>query len=146
MNSTFQLDTSTRSSPVKRTRSLYQGDPAAPQIFNAVLDGIASTFMGLAASHGWGLRIDSDTLLSIVLFADNFWLVATSPAELRSMTEAWLGLLKQAGWSAPVDEMTWCTTGEDSHTWEVRIRDQTGQCASLSQAAWIQGTRGMDNF
>ena len=35
------------------------------------------------------------------------------------MTCWWLRLLQRAGWQAPVDEMTWCTTGSDETTWRV---------------------------
>jgi len=55
-----------------------------------------------------------------LLFADNFWLFGCSPKELSEMTSFWLRLLQRAGWQAPVDEMTWCTTGPDETNWQVQ--------------------------
>ena len=42
MKSVFKLDSQTTSAEVERTRSFPQGDPAAPMIFNLVLDTIAA--------------------------------------------------------------------------------------------------------
>ena len=42
MKSVFKLDSQTTSAEVERTRSFPQGDPAAPIIFNLVLDTIAA--------------------------------------------------------------------------------------------------------
>ncbi len=41
MNIIFRLDAGTMSDEIERPRSLPQGDPAAPMIFNLVLDTIA---------------------------------------------------------------------------------------------------------
>ena len=45
MKSIFRLDAETKSSEVPRTRSLPQGDPAAPMLFNLVLDTLAERFV-----------------------------------------------------------------------------------------------------
>ena len=50
------------------------------------------------------------TWVNIILFADNYWLVATDHEMLRAMTETLLALLAEYGWETPVDELTWCTT------------------------------------
>ena len=58
-----------------------------------------------------------------MLFADNFWLFATSPHELTQMGKLWLRLLQRAGWQAPADEMTWCTSAADNEVWRVVLAD-----------------------
>ena len=73
---------------------------------------------------GWGLKIDNSSFVSLLLFADNFWLVATNPIELQNMTAMWLKLLSEAGWQAPIGEMTWCTTGPDDQEWSVVVQNQ----------------------
>ena len=45
MKSIFRLDAETKSGEVPRTRSLPQGDPAAPMLFNLVLDTLAERFV-----------------------------------------------------------------------------------------------------
>lgn len=60
--------------------------------------------------------------MSLVLFADNYWLMSSSPGELSKMITAWLSILKRCGWSTPLDECTWCTTGRDETTsWQVTV-------------------------
>ncbi len=54
MRSVFRLDTETTSGEVKRTRSLPQGDPAAPMLFNLILDTLATRFVALAVLNKWG--------------------------------------------------------------------------------------------
>ncbi len=54
MGSVFRLDTETTSGEVKRTRSLPQGDPAAPMLFNLILDTLATRFVALAVKNKWG--------------------------------------------------------------------------------------------
>ena len=43
----FALDADTMSLPVSRTRSVFQGDPSTPAIFNATLDEAAGKFKWL---------------------------------------------------------------------------------------------------
>ena len=133
VSSTFVLDSSSRSDPIKRTRSLCQGDPAAPTIFNCALDDIAAEFCQSADTHNWGIKLQCGARLSLMLFADNFWIFATSPQELTKMSKLWLRLLHRAGWQAPVDEMTWCTTGPDTNlSWQIHI-DGFGSSYHLKQ-------------
>ena len=78
----FRLDTEATSGEVTRTRSLPQGDPAAPMIFNMILDTLAEKFLVTAATKEWGMRLCDNSWVSLILFADNYWLVATSPTML----------------------------------------------------------------
>ena len=122
--SIFQLESRVASVPVTRSRSLLQGDPAAPSIFNATLDIPASAFLQQASHKGWGCRLDSGTYISLVLYADNFWLFAKSPAQLAEMTLTWLEILRKSGWDVPLREATWCTTGhDDNQHWQVLVQD-----------------------
>ena len=86
MTSIFRLDAETTSCGVTRTRSLPQGDPSAPMIFSM------------------GLRLCDNSWVNLILFADNYWLVATSPQILRAMTSARLRLLGEVGWETPTEE------------------------------------------
>lgn len=121
MSSTFILDDAIRSDPVCRTRSLCQGDPSAPAVFNCVLDDIAEQFCRKANEKNWGIKLGGGQRLSLLLFADNFWLVATSPRELAEMSTLWMTLLSGAGWQAPIQEMTWCTTASDAQNFSVEV-------------------------
>ena len=97
MTSIFRLDTETTSGEVTRTRSLSQGDPAAPMIFNMTLDTVADKFLVAVGTKEWGMRICDDSWVSLILFADNYWLVATSPTMLSAMTNEWLRFLGEVG-------------------------------------------------
>ena len=55
-----------------RLSGLPQGDPAAPAIFNIVLDSAATKFQTMAEKRDWGVQI-GPVRMSILLFADNFW-------------------------------------------------------------------------
>ena len=60
-----------------------------------------------------------------MLFADNFWLVAASAKDLAQMMESWLEILAMHGWTVPLEEASWCTTGDDDDVlWEVRVHRQ----------------------
>ena len=48
-SSVFVLDQRLQTKPISRTRSLLQGDPAAPAIVNATLDVPAAEFLQLAS-------------------------------------------------------------------------------------------------
>ena len=124
--SVFTIDGDTYTDPVSRTRSLLQGDPAAPALFNATLDVPATAFQKKARQEGWGYTLDGNINLSLVLFADNFWLIAKNPNELSKMLKCWLELLAEFGWKVPLEEATWCTTSSDTNThWRVAIDSQT---------------------
>ena len=113
MRSMFRLDPFTQSSPILRTRSLMQGCSCAPKLFNKSLDVPAGKFVRQAGLKKWGISINKKVRVSLVLFADNFWLFAKSKPELETMYEYWVGLLSQGGWSVPHDEAVWATTLPD---------------------------------
>ena len=122
MESVFRLDTETTSGEVKRTRSLPQGDPAAPMLFNLTLDTLDTRFAAHAARNKWGKLLQDGTWVNIILLADNYSLVATSADMLRAMTEKWLDLLAEYVWEAPVSDLTGCSTVTDNERAQFEIR------------------------
>ena len=50
------------------------------------------------------------TYLAIILYADNYWLIARSADVLKKMTTEWLRFLRSYGWDTPLSELTWTTT------------------------------------
>ena len=121
MKRVFKLDAQTTSKEVERTRSFPQGDPAAPMIFNLVLDTLAETFIKTAVQKGWGKRLQDGSWVNLIMFADNYWLVATSAEMLGLMTCEWLRLLEGVGWEAPAEELSWCTTVDDEVKYEITV-------------------------
>ncbi len=122
MTHIFRLDAETTSAEVARTRSFPQGDPAAPIIFNLVLDTIAENFIKTAVNKRWGKRIQDRSGVSLILVADNDWLVATTPEMLSAMTNEWLRLLGGVGWETPTENLTWCTAAEDEFAANIRVK------------------------
>jgi transposase-like protein len=98
MKSIVRLDAETTSGEVERTRSLPQGDPAAPNHFNNTLAILAVKFTILCRRRKWGKELIDGTWVDTILFADSYWLVATSHKMLENMTEAWLYILSEVGW------------------------------------------------
>ena len=101
MKSIFRLDAETTSEHIERTRSLPQGDPAAPMLFSIILDTLAVRFEKMARRSQWGKQLQDDTwgrLDPSFLLADSCWLVATDPGMLERMTVAWLSLLGECCW------------------------------------------------
>ena len=98
-------------------RAIWQGDPFAPHLFNTTLDQIAVRFTATAKKHGWGctLKIGDDTEhLCLLLFADNYWIIATSPQELQQANDCWQSLLREYGWHTDVGDMTFGSTAEET--------------------------------
>ena len=124
MKSIFKLDADTKSEEIERSRSLPQGDPAAPCLFNITLDRLASRFILLCRRKKWGKKLEDGTWVDIILFADNYWLVAVDHKMLENMTKAWLSLLAEYGWETPTEELTWCTTQDDGGTANIVINDK----------------------
>ena len=79
----FRLDTETTSGEVTRTRSLPQGDPAAPMLFNLILDTLATRFVAIAVRNTWGKQLLDGTWVNIILFAGNYWMVARTTIRLE---------------------------------------------------------------
>ena len=105
-------------------------------IFNLVLDTIAEKFIQTAVEKEWGMRLQDKSWFNPILFADNYWLVATSPYMLSDMTNEWLRLLGEAGWETPTEDLTWCTTAQDAFKGEARRR----RSASKLWARWSRST------
>ena len=70
MKSIFRLDAETTSGEIERTRSLPQGDPAAPNLFNNTLDILAVHTRVQAKKVG--KQLVDGTWVDIILFRDNF--------------------------------------------------------------------------
>ena len=109
------LDSVTKTEPVGRTRSAPQGDPGMPTYFNATLHKPASIFVKICQQKEWGWRLSDGHFLGLLLFADNYWLVARSNQTLTIMLKKWLELLRLWGWDTPSDELSYGTTAPDEH-------------------------------
>ena len=138
--STFVLDNEVKSDRIPRTRSLLQGDPAAPAIFNAALDIPAGRFCKHARRKGWGIQLENGTNVSLILFADNFWVLAKSAQELSETTTYWLSLLQSHGWDVPLDEAVWCTTSPDGNT-GLRVDVQGTNIKRAKRGRWFRRIR-----
>ena len=44
--------------------------------------------------------------MAILLYADNYWLIARSHCVLQEMTETWLRCMSEFGWDTPLSELT----------------------------------------
>ena len=49
------------------------------------------------------------------MFADNYWIIATSPTELEEANDLWQSLLCEYSWHTDVSDMTYGTTAEYAH-------------------------------
>jgi hypothetical protein len=58
------LDKNSVSSPIQRSRSLMQGDPVAPVLFNATIDVPAGKFLDTAAEKGLGIEVSNTVRIS----------------------------------------------------------------------------------
>ena len=108
---------------------MFQGDPEAPRNFNLVFDTeVVEPFVAYARSKQWGPEIQHTDLavldasltqrpwkqarremerVPILVFADNFWLLATDPAQLQAMMKKFCELLHRAGLGTNLDECSW---------------------------------------
>ena len=57
-----------------------------------------------AATKEWATRLCDNSRVNLILVADNYWLVATSPTMLSAMTNEWLRLLGEVGWETPTED------------------------------------------
>ena len=64
--------------------------------------------------------------LPILLWAGNFWLLATSPRDAQAMYCKWSELLEARGWSIPMPEAKWCPSSPDKHFAEFSFSDSSG--------------------
>ena len=63
-----------------------------------------------------GRRLHDKSWVNLILFADNYWLIATNHTMLESMTTAWLDLLGEYGWETPTEELT-CVRRRRTEKW-----------------------------
>ncbi len=47
--------------------------------------------------------MNDGTWVDVIVFADNYWLVATSTTMLKGMAKEWLNLLTEHGWETPTE-------------------------------------------
>ena len=88
------------SRPISRTRSLLQGEPAAPTLFNITLETVANKFQKRAEERiGAFLMKESDCVL--ILFADNYGLISNFADKLNDVHQQWITLLMEHGWKVP---------------------------------------------
>ena len=66
---------------------------------------------------GW--RLTDGHFLGLILFADNYWLVARNNQILTIMLRKWLELLRLWGWDTPSDELSFGTTAPDEQFFAV---------------------------
>ena len=90
-------------------------------IFNLVLDTIAEKFIKKASQKGWGEQLQDRSWVNLILFADSYWLVATTPEMMSDMTNEWLRLLGEVGWETPTEDLTWGTAAVDEHRADIRV-------------------------
>ena len=119
-HSVFVLDPESKSEPIRRTRSLIQGDPSAPKGFNVTLDDCFRGWVLKAIDEHWGVRA-CNRMISHILFADNFWILARSAECLTKMVKEFLYALGCFGWEVPLKECCWCTTAPDSFNYVINI-------------------------
>ena len=108
------VDATTKTEAIPRARSAPQGGPGMPSYFNATLDVPAGCFVKMAQCKKWGWKMMDGSYLAIILYADNYWLIACSHGQLQDMMEAWHRLLRQYGWDTPAKELVWATTLMDT--------------------------------
>ena len=111
-----------QSADIRRTRPLCQGGPDAPKVFNLILDDDLIWFHNYCQDRKWGVDI-GEFFLSVLCFADNFWIIATSADMLQDMFTAFLDRLESSGWIVPLKECSWSTTAADDTPFQILVRD-----------------------
>ncbi len=81
------------------------------------------------------------TWVSVILFADNYWLVATSAKMLKQMTEKWLDLMAEYVWETPVADLAWCSTAKDNESTQFKIRGKNTLRAAAADGFKVPGNR-----
>jgi hypothetical protein len=112
MRSIFAISSSVQSDPLVRVRSLVQGDPSAPNLFNITIDIPLVKFVDECRGRKWGFEMDGD-IISIVMFADNFWIFASTDKMLEDMLLLWEKTLGEHSHIFPMKEVVWSTTIPD---------------------------------
>ena len=76
----------------------------------------------------------------MILFADNYWLVATTPEMLSDMTNGWLRLLGEVGWETPTKDLTWGAAAVDEYRAGIRVNGALTRRAGRSIGFKVLGT------
>ena len=100
---------------IRRTRSVPQVDSCAADLFGAALDRPAGKSIDMCPKKKWALPVVG--YLGLLLFADNYWIIALSVVELQTMARVWYEFLKQAGLHIDWREAVLCTTSQDT-SWQ----------------------------
>ena len=122
---------------------MFLGDPESLRNFNVMSDSEVSVpFVRYAESQGWGVELTHEDLavleasahaqptkkakahtvrLAILVFADNFWLLATSRRQLQAMTNKLCELLFKAGLGTDLSECSWSCTSRAPPQGEVEV-------------------------
>ena len=79
----------------------------APTVFNKILDIVAHQFEVICDQNDCGIRSD-DRRVSLIRFADCYFLISNDAAKLSEMLQVWINLLRSAGWTVPLGEISWC--------------------------------------
>ena len=120
------------SRPLQKSRSIQQGDPEGPTKFNIIIDQlIVRPFLQECERRGWGVELTHEDLaelriaqsgppekrrrvhherLPLLLFADNYWILATTKRQLIAMTNAWHRLVSKARMRVVLSECSWIST------------------------------------
>ena len=94
----------------------------------------------MAKKRKWGKQFQDKSWVNLVLFADNYWLVATSPQMLETMTVEWLRLLGEVGWKTPTADLTWSTTAEDGVKYSIRVNGDVARRSERKTGFKVLGT------
>ena len=126
---------------IRRTRSVPRGDASAPDLFGAALDIQGTAFCERCQTEKWGLPLREGNM-GLLLFADNCWIIAMSPAEIKCMARAWYELLEKAGLRIAWGEAVWCSSAPDSLEATITVSDTVVTRRSREQGfkalgAWI---------
>ena len=126
---------------IRRTRSVPRGDASAPDLFGAALDIQGTAFCERCQTEKWGLPL-REGYMGLLLFADNCWIIAMSPAEIKCMARAWYELLEKDGLRIAWGEAVWCSSAPDSLEATITVSDTVVTRRSREQGfkalgAWI---------
>ena len=148
---------------VMRERSLIQGDPTAPVNFNLFLDDAIEIFTARCRQHDWGYPIAEAAVrdvgpqpkrprthrqrLPILVYADNYWLLATSFSMLQSMTKCWHKILTDKfECKTSYKDCRWITTAGDNLGFNLQIDGVAIPRAPRAQGIKVLGAQvSMDN-
>ena len=85
LTSTFRLDARAVSGKVPISWGERQGSPLSPFLFVVVLNMVSVEPTAKWNKKGWGFKLDLDSLISHLAFADDLILVAEDPITLALM-------------------------------------------------------------